>query len=244
LRIIICDDGSDTMTKNILSNLQQKYSEIFIITNEKNRGSYYCRWRLIQEVTTDYFTFLDSDDELAKNFFNIAKSKIENYDMLHFARYVLKEENLSSDVVTIGIFSCNFIWGIVFKTSYVKKLNYDILKDINLSKNEDVLLKLWLLSGDYKTRDVFEQSIIKYEHNEHTRKYIENFEVYQRKRLNILKFVLKKIHVNESVKKFLMTICNEINIVYEEGITNLWILPEKKNREIVDEFNDLLKNYF
>jgi len=43
VKIIICDDGSNLATKNILKHLQQKHSEISVITNDKNMGTYYSR---------------------------------------------------------------------------------------------------------------------------------------------------------------------------------------------------------
>ena len=65
-RLIIVDDCSDTITKNILSKYN-KIKKIKVYYLKKNRGAAYCRNFAIKKSKADYLAFIDSDDLWKKN---------------------------------------------------------------------------------------------------------------------------------------------------------------------------------
>ena len=59
--LIIVDDNSDKLTKNILSKYKNK-KKIKIYFLHKNKGAAYCRNLAIKKSKSDYLAFIDSDD--------------------------------------------------------------------------------------------------------------------------------------------------------------------------------------
>ena len=62
LKIVVVDDCSTDSTPGILKNYKSKYKNIEIITNEKNMELGCTRNIALKYVTTEYVTFVDSDD--------------------------------------------------------------------------------------------------------------------------------------------------------------------------------------
>ena len=63
--LIIIDDNSDKITKNILSKYKKKKIKIFFLS--KNKGTAYCRNLAIKKSKSEYIAFIDSDDLWKKN---------------------------------------------------------------------------------------------------------------------------------------------------------------------------------
>lgn len=84
--IICIDDCSDDNTLKILSYFSKKDYRVKILKNEHNRGPGYSRNRGLNEASGDYIFFLDSDDWISPNTFevvhNIAECK--NVDLVIF----------------------------------------------------------------------------------------------------------------------------------------------------------------
>jgi len=59
--IIIVDDNSDKLTKNLLSKYKNK-KKIKVYFLPKNKGTAYCRNLAIKKSKSDYLAFIDSDD--------------------------------------------------------------------------------------------------------------------------------------------------------------------------------------
>ena len=78
--LIIVDDNSDELTKNILSKYR-KEKKIKIYFLHKNNGAAYCRNLAIKKSKSDYIAFIDSDDLWKKNKLKIQVSfmKKNNY---------------------------------------------------------------------------------------------------------------------------------------------------------------------
>ena len=69
-KLIIVDDGSDEITKNILLKYK-KNKKIKIFFLKRNKGAAYCRNLAIKKSKSYYIAFIDSDDLWQKNKLNL-----------------------------------------------------------------------------------------------------------------------------------------------------------------------------
>ncbi len=68
--LIIVDDNSDKITRNILLKYKNK-KKIKIYFLKKNKGAAYCRNLAIKKSNSEYIAFIDSDDLWKKNKLNL-----------------------------------------------------------------------------------------------------------------------------------------------------------------------------
>lgn len=92
--VICIDDGSTDSTLDILNYFSKFDSRIKFLTNEHNRGPGYSRNRGLDIAQKKYICFLDSDDWLSFNAFEILVQKAEenNLDVLMFKNLVYYED--------------------------------------------------------------------------------------------------------------------------------------------------------
>ncbi len=65
--VIITDDASSDMTSTILQQYSDTYDSIVVLTNNANMGVSFSRNRAVNEATSEWVLFLDSDDLLEEN---------------------------------------------------------------------------------------------------------------------------------------------------------------------------------
>lgn len=70
VEIILVEDCSKDNSWEICKKLVEKYSNIKIVRNERNRGVSYTRNQGIKAATGEYTMFVDSDDWIAENYFS------------------------------------------------------------------------------------------------------------------------------------------------------------------------------
>lgn len=81
--VIIVNDGSEDKTTEILLEELQTYDkEVKIINFDKNKGHAKARNKAIENVNTDYFMFLDADDQLASYAIGYYLKNIDGMDAL------------------------------------------------------------------------------------------------------------------------------------------------------------------
>ena len=68
IEIVCIDDCSTDETKSILSQIQNKYSQIVILENSENKGVVYSRNKAIEMSTGEYILPLDSDDTIGPTY--------------------------------------------------------------------------------------------------------------------------------------------------------------------------------
>lgn len=78
--IIIIDDNSLDLSKNIIDEYKNKYNFIKVFTNEVNKGQGYSRNVGINNAKGMYITFVDCDDYISKTMYEYMFKKIEEYD--------------------------------------------------------------------------------------------------------------------------------------------------------------------
>ncbi len=151
--IIVVNDGSTDNTEKIVKEYQKNYSQIKLITI-KNSGVSAARNIGIENAVGDYITFVDGDDIVDQNFFELGINEMESedYDFIQANFQIVNgNENLFFQYVKQDIvidnrnemytyfFSpkrkliYNSVWGKIYKNSLVKGIKFDT----NLSVSED-----------------------------------------------------------------------------------------------------------
>ena len=84
IEYVFCDDCTPDRSIEVLCEVMERYAErkehVRIIRNEPNRGIGATRSRLVSEVSTDCFMFVDSDDILPRNAVEILVNRMKLKD--------------------------------------------------------------------------------------------------------------------------------------------------------------------
>ena len=148
--LIIVDDNSDKLTKNILSKYK-KEKKIKIYFLHKNKGAAYCRNLAIKKSRSDYIAFIDSDDLWKKNKLKVQINfmKKNNY---YFTYTYYKTFNLGNPIKKNIIVPNKFNFksfirntSIATSTMIVKRLTANNIKFSNTKICEDYYYKCQLL---------------------------------------------------------------------------------------------------
>ncbi|WP_138342669.1 glycosyltransferase family 2 protein [Intestinibacter bartlettii] len=153
LQIIVVNDGSTDNTKFILSGISKSDSRIQVI-NKENTGVCSARNVGLEYATKNYVTFVDSDDTLDLDMYELLMqySIDEDYDIVHCGYKRINDENVKLVSGTNNIIKQTknealecIVGGKIFVPSlwnkvYKRKLFDDIKFDENLKINEDVLI--------------------------------------------------------------------------------------------------------
>ena len=93
--IICIDDASTDSSLEILKYFEKKDSRIKVLKNDSNKGQGYSRNRGLELAQGKYISFLDGDDWLSPDAFEILIQKAEqdNLDLLMFKNIVYYEEH-------------------------------------------------------------------------------------------------------------------------------------------------------
>lgn len=94
IEVIIVNDATPDNSMEIVGEYAAKYPSIKIINNEENLGLGESRNRGLNEVTSDYVTFVDSDDFLSENVYedSLKKMKLSNSDLLMYNLEFYRED--------------------------------------------------------------------------------------------------------------------------------------------------------
>lgn len=80
IEVIIVNDATPDNSMAIVEEFASKYPSFKIINNETNVGPGECRNRGLKLVTSDYVTFVDSDDFISPNIYENSLKKMKNND--------------------------------------------------------------------------------------------------------------------------------------------------------------------
>ena len=104
IEYIFCNDSTPDGSIGILSEVMERYpnrkEHVRILHNETNKGVGYTRNRLVSEVKTDYFLFVDSDDVLPSNAVSALVNKMRetDTDIVDGAYAIYKDGNAGKKV--------------------------------------------------------------------------------------------------------------------------------------------------
>lgn len=147
--VICINDGSDDKSLEILNEYKNKDSRIRVISQE-NAGVSAARNRGLNVANGEYISFVDPDDWIEPDCYEIAYNKAvnTNADMLFFgAKYVtdeiVEEKNLKSlyicleenDNLNEMIHITHTIWNKLFKNSFLKKHNIKFAENLKIAED-------------------------------------------------------------------------------------------------------------
>lgn len=138
LQIILVDDGSTDGSQTICDELAQKDSRIVVIHKE-NGGQSTARNVGMDRAKGDYIAFVDSDDWLERNMYEVLINQLEAHDadLVACSFYECKgdEKKAVGDSKNISVFNTEeifinknqlrfLVWNKVFRRSFVEKLRF------------------------------------------------------------------------------------------------------------------------
>ncbi len=152
--VIIVNDGSEDKTTEILLEELETYDKkVHIINFDKNKGHAKARNKAIENVSTDYFMFLDADDQLASYAIGYYLKNIDGMDALIAPIYkfslrkpqfinqnVVKVKKLNYETNCNSFLRKNSACNILFKTSIVKKYNVKFNEELEIYTDNSFLI--------------------------------------------------------------------------------------------------------
>lgn len=166
--LIFVNDGSKDNTLHVLENLAIKDNRIKVI-NQENKGLSGARNTGIENAKGDYIMFVDADDWLEPNAFELISKNFNNEDLFCFSyNRVFDNKITPRDLKIEGSFDANFIqrrmvgligkelsdpsqadslvtvWGKIYKSDFIKKNNIQFV-ETNIFGNEDAFFNIQYL---------------------------------------------------------------------------------------------------
>lgn len=237
-KLIIINDGSTDSSAQVCDSYAKIDPRIQVI-HQENNGVAETRNRLLNQIDTPYFSFVDADDELDSTLYEVLMSHMLTMDVdLVMCGY--KEQKRSHEVVIqeiertyqSGIFeldqmqetfmtfsntlTLNPLWNKVYKTSIFKELGIVFPK---LETGEDIVFNLNYLKGCQKIymEEKTLYSYIRRQKESITTSYVEN--LYE-----------KGLEIHEQLEQFLKqmnydTAQNELILMENHlgGVFSAWL---------------------
>lgn len=134
VKIIVVNDGSTDKTESIVKEYEKAFDNVSYYYND-NHGISYTRNFGISKVETEYFGFLDADDEVRSNMAEKMLAEIEktNSDICFSNFTWVYEDGVIKDAKDVGykdkheILEKMFatLWNKIYRTSWFKDLNIE-----------------------------------------------------------------------------------------------------------------------
>jgi len=173
IEIIIINDASNDNTDKLI----KEYPNIKYYKNKKNKGIAYSRNKGIELVETKYFTFIDSDDEVDSEIFNIMYNECEdnNLDMCicNYKEIINNQEIKSKYTYNNEIYNnkqlleetfkdkiSTVVWAKLYKTKTYKDIKFN--EELRLNEDYEYIIRCFLKSKKIK---IINKYLYKYNKN-------------------------------------------------------------------------------
>lgn len=164
LQIIVVNDGSTDNTLSIINNIAKEDNRIEVI-NKANGGASQARNIGLQYVKNEFVTFVDSDDTLDLDMYEILMKYCESncYDIVHCGYKRISKDNVKLVTGTGNIYiqnniealRCiiegNLFVGSLWNKIYKQQLFDNISFDDSLTINEDILINYQVFQKSEKS---------------------------------------------------------------------------------------------
>lgn len=123
-QVIVIDDGSNDDSISIIREMAKKDSR-FQYRSEKNNGPAFARTLGVKLSNGDYICFVDSDDEVSRDYFSTLDNIISSHsvDILEINATIIKENGDRKLLQKLNN-GGKEMTGITFLTDYLKQYNY------------------------------------------------------------------------------------------------------------------------
>lgn len=163
VEIVIINDGSKDNSLSILKEYETRYDNIRLISRE-NKGIGPTRNELLDNVSGNFFWFIDVDDYISTNSLSYIMPLLHNdeYDVLMLSYYWGNQESgrhvkytgeytSGLSLTASGIYN-NSLWTRVYRTSIIHKndIRFD---DLSMGEDFDFIFRLIPLTGRVKCID-------------------------------------------------------------------------------------------
>lgn len=165
LEIVLVDDGSTDNSGKICDRYQAEYPSVVKVIHQENQGQLASRCNAIKAATGDYCVFMDADDLIVKDAFEILNNNLTKFnspDMLIYSFYYEKQDG--SKIKAKKLFDdnsffdssnkeelykmfftgtgLNNVWTKAVKRSVLTNIDYDFTKYMKLRCSEDKLYSM------------------------------------------------------------------------------------------------------
>lgn len=241
--IILVDDGSADQSPSIISSWQRRYPGQITYLRQENAGPGAARNNGLGAVTTEWVTFIDSDDKIEPNYFEEVDKSISNHPSLIMAtcrlyywymatnklqkenvimQHFSKGENLYYAVGDEQMPPAFFMNATFFKTDLIRENHILIDKQLRPNFEDGKFISYYLLSANSGTVGFLDRAHYLYRKRADQSSIIDNswedprkyLLVTRRGYLDVLKFALeKKGHVPINIQK---TILQDLSWFFKE----------------------------
>lgn len=249
LQIIIVDDGSEDSSFRICKELAEKDNRIELYS-QSNKGVSSARNLGIKKATGDYITFVDSDDYLDLNAYEIALKEVNDNDAIYYGFVEIYEtDNIIKTISPefegtadsdIALYNCLLPSGYhssscnkIFKNNIVKDHFYN--EKIKIGEDE-----LWLFEITKKLKKVMMISSPLYYYVQRD-KSVMHEGLYEKDKWKTALFSKKSIInlLNGSEEYYYLTLAK----AYNDMFPFVWISYINDSYDSIDEINRNIKDY-
>lgn len=237
-------DNSIAILKNVIDRYPDRKDHVRIIRQEKNTGIGGTRARLVEEIKTDFFCFVDSDDMLPVNAIEVLARKMKETDADIVEGAYQNYNNGKKETIVLPFHGSqkryqqklhcqnilkNNLWARLIKSSAIAKVRNLFENGIDYSEDYSAIARLSLV-----TRRAWTDEVVYYYRTDNINSYTKQVSaknVYSvlKSCSSLLKFCLMRGHLPLSTEMGVLNtyrFCNDNGVKVSEVDDVLHYVPE------------------
>lgn len=213
IEIIIINDGSKDKSLSIIKEYQKNDKRIYIIDKE-NEGVSIARNNGIKEAKGDWIMFVDADDILTNDWFDIIKEYMSsNFKLLFFTNYLERNDYTREELIKniVGINGNNYIAGPfskLFNRKFIEELGIKFQQKLINGEDMIFIIECLTATSDY---EIINKSFYKYRINEQSATHTFNINIIESDKYfhKTLEKVLRKSSLDENQVNTILLYCKK-----------------------------------